>query len=100
MSPLTTRKARRRRRFGSASGAVLPFSQHTKGGFVFKEPKTGGPVDPLESLLPYWSSCNTVRVFVLACASIAVADWVRMAFFVYSTISEAMSASRMRDSAA
>ena len=30
----------------------------------------------------------------------AVADWVRMAFLVYSTISVAMSASLMRDSAA
>ena len=30
----------------------------------------------------YWSSCKTVLVLVLAWASIAVADCVRMAFFV------------------
>ena len=33
-------------------------------------------------ILHYWSSCKTVLVLVLAWASIAVADCVRMAFLV------------------
>jgi hypothetical protein len=60
-----------------------------------------------KDLLPQFSSCSVFCIscknvcdLAFACASTAVADWVKMAFFVYATISAAISVSHICDSAA
>ena len=68
--------------------------------------EAGGPKaarDAREYLLcfwRYWSSDRTCAGAWLAWASIAWPAWARMEYFVYCTISDAMSTSRIRLSAA
>ena len=85
----------------TASTLIVPVDRNGGGGL---EREAGGPraarVRFRAEATAYWSSDSTDAGAWLAWASIAWPAWARIEYFVYSTISAAMSTSRIRLSAA